>query len=475
MPSHVFHQSHNRLTSLKRPIVDFLSPALDTLFTLSRLALVAHKPETYDTSYDLLMRTLSLPGIAMSPTSEDGKGKSKVNAEVIHPVAHANYIRCISGAFHNLSAALYQAGKYGVAARFLEKGCTLGVQALASYRLASVSQSEQSPEGETGEKQQVWTQLVEQVHRRWELLGVCQMKTGDRKVRLKPLCETVSPNLCPQAAYNAFVEAIKAYLYDNTTFVDVTGNSGIKSIFESTTHQQLANLVDRATYLAANELFMAAAEVPLSHALNAEFPMSTSGAVLGAVLEQQVDGLEGSKWKPATREITKAILSEALRVYVAEETPVRRARVLVKCLEYAYHESPDTLNVEGYLGRHATDVLAEVQKLVVQEVCSSEAYSSHNGLLADTGVVFRRPPCALPAAIPCVRSSLVRAAQSSRRSCSIVVHGRRELRGGVQGHEGFAWRSRQYHKSQEGFIAQSIKNGTNQSIEGSPSESRSYN
>ena len=32
-------------------------------------------------------------------------------------------------------------------------------------------------------KDEAWAQLEEQLWRRWELLGVCHAKTGDRKVR----------------------------------------------------------------------------------------------------------------------------------------------------------------------------------------------------------------------------------------------------------------------------------------------------
>lgn len=154
---------------IQKPVVDFLSPALDTLFVLSRTSLVAKNPETYDMSYDLLERTLTLPGI--SPTLNHD------TPAAFDSSALANYLRCISGAFHNLSATLYQANKLAAASRFLQQGCVLGEKAMSAHGKSSAS-----PES-ADQKQQVWAQLEEQIFRRWELLGVCHIKTGDRRVR----------------------------------------------------------------------------------------------------------------------------------------------------------------------------------------------------------------------------------------------------------------------------------------------------
>lgn len=155
--------------------MDFLSPALDTLFVLSRTSLDNKNPETFDTAYALLSRTLTLPGISSALQYHPPSYSERVEVD---PAALANYLRCISGAFHNLSATLYQANKWGAAARFLQQACTLGEKAMAAHR-----QSNASFEG-TDQKQQAWTQLEEQVFRRWELLGVCHLKTGDRQVEL---------------------------------------------------------------------------------------------------------------------------------------------------------------------------------------------------------------------------------------------------------------------------------------------------
>lgn len=71
---------------------------------------------------------------------------------------------------------LYQAGRHGVAARFITEACATGTDGLMLWR--------QSPDAaEAHSSKEVWKQLEEQLHKRWELLGVCYSKMSDRSVR----------------------------------------------------------------------------------------------------------------------------------------------------------------------------------------------------------------------------------------------------------------------------------------------------
>ena len=83
----------------------------------------------------------------------------------------ANYMRCVSGAFYNLAGTLFQATRYGAAVPFLKESCALGGKALRLPRPVSKSANVKE-----------WQQLEEQLFRRWELLGACYQKNGDRKV-----------------------------------------------------------------------------------------------------------------------------------------------------------------------------------------------------------------------------------------------------------------------------------------------------
>jgi hypothetical protein len=69
---------------------------------------------------------------------------------------------------------LYQGGKCGSAVRFLKEGCGLGGEALRMWRQADANRN--------GKADEVWKLLEEQLFRRWELLGVCYSKIGERKV-----------------------------------------------------------------------------------------------------------------------------------------------------------------------------------------------------------------------------------------------------------------------------------------------------
>ena len=136
-----------------------LTRCLDTLFVLARITLNPVDPRTYVPAHDYLTRATSFLGIPVQNT--------------------ANYTRCVSGAFHNLGATMYQAGRYGTAIGFLKDACVFGVKALNMWLESSVG----SKGGVGSEKiEEGWRQLEEQLYRRWELLGVCYSKIGDRKV-----------------------------------------------------------------------------------------------------------------------------------------------------------------------------------------------------------------------------------------------------------------------------------------------------
>lgn len=88
-------------------------------------------------------------------------------------------MRCISGAFYNIAATLYQAERHGSAIGFLKDASVLGVRALERRRPLKGKEAE---EGKAEKVEEWWKQLEEQLYRRWELLGVCYLKIGDRKV-----------------------------------------------------------------------------------------------------------------------------------------------------------------------------------------------------------------------------------------------------------------------------------------------------
>ncbi|KAI0918289.1 hypothetical protein AcV5_002308 [Taiwanofungus camphoratus] len=288
-----------------------LTPALDSLFVLARNSLVVSNPDTYSCAYELLSHASSLV-VGLSPTDADAVA------------SYANYVRCVSGAFHNLAGILYQAGRFSHAVPFLKEGCALGNRALEIYRNGGKRKTDE-------EKKDAWKQLEEQLYRRWEILAVCQYKTGDRKLE-----------------YEAYLECMRAFPFCQASFMQLTRTSSLAHAFEaSSTLRQMGNIVDRVTYMGVCDLFRDSAELSAKTWLEGVAMMNDSAdcmestqtwkCVVGALLEKQAVGLEGSRWKPGVRKVMQTLLSHALDIYSASERPIRRARVLLTCLELAYY------------------------------------------------------------------------------------------------------------------------------------------
>lgn len=110
-------------------------------------------PDTFIPAFEMLARATKIASTA---------------AEVSLP----NYLRCISGAFYVVGGVLYHAARFGAATRFVQEACKTGDDALTMWHKL----------GNTREGEEVWTQLEEQFHKRWELLGVCYSKIADRSV-----------------------------------------------------------------------------------------------------------------------------------------------------------------------------------------------------------------------------------------------------------------------------------------------------
>jgi separase len=145
---------------------------------LARTTLAPNNPVLTDTAYDLLARAACLLGLQLDSDGYDNhraiSAPPSVNEETF-----ANFIRCLSGAFHTLGAALYQAGKYGTAIRFLRQGCPVGRVAL---HLHAESDTQEPRNAASGKETEGWENLRGHLSRRWELLGVCYSKIGDRQV-----------------------------------------------------------------------------------------------------------------------------------------------------------------------------------------------------------------------------------------------------------------------------------------------------
>lgn len=141
-----------------------MTSTLDSLFWLAKNSLDCSKSSSFTPALDHISQALALV-----------KGVEEPSLNVLE---RANFLRCISGAFHNLGATIYQAGHYSHAIRFFEKSCPTGEEAVKA-RLVGYKAG---PGQAAGEREDQWTSLEDQLCRRWEILGVCYSKIGDRKV-----------------------------------------------------------------------------------------------------------------------------------------------------------------------------------------------------------------------------------------------------------------------------------------------------
>lgn len=149
--------------------------------------------------------------------------------------------------------------------------------------------------------------------------------------------------------------------------------------------KQLVSLVDRISYIGACELLLPTEEVSLKSAVNcATTPGTSHGAnptivdsrIVGALLERQLDSLEPSRWKESVRGVFVRLLRDALDVYRVEDVvdssngmPVRRARVLVRCMEFVYRDhGKDEWSAFGFA--NVDEVGCEIERLVTVSVRS---------------------------------------------------------------------------------------------------------
>ncbi|KAG7448865.1 uncharacterized protein BT62DRAFT_946578 [Guyanagaster necrorhizus] len=296
-----------------KPSKNSLTQALDTFFVLSRFRLDVSNIRTYVPAHNHLARAATLV--------ELGKGG-------ITGFDEANFTRCVSGAFHNAGGTLYQSERHASAISFLKDGCELGSKAL---RLRSRPGSD----GEGG-----WTQLNNQLYRRWQLLGLCYAKIGNRK-----------------PAHEAFVQCIKAFPYPVSDFVQRSGSVSLSALFDSSPAvKELCSIVDKVTYQAVCDLMLFHPDVSL------RFAGLDDPSVVGALLERQLECLEPYLAKKSVQTVMAGLLKDAAEVYASASMPMRRARVLIKSLIFAYHGGLDIGSGLGTPESIVTDILALVSE-----------------------------------------------------------------------------------------------------------------
>ncbi|KAF8887051.1 peptidase family C50-domain-containing protein [Mucidula mucida] len=241
----------------------------------------------------------------------------------VQPNEEANFWRCVSGAFHNLGGQLYQSGKHGSAISFLDDGCRLATKALHIFKSTAVVPDDPEP----------WNQLSNQLYRRWQLLALCCAKIGDRK-----------------PAYQAFTDAIRTFPYAETDFVHRAASTPPHELFESSPAlKELASIVDKVTYQGLCDLMLPAEKVSLHNVVEDPY-------IVGALLERQIESLEPFLQKSTVASAIPVLVNMVTDLYASYNAPIRRVRVLLRCLALGYTNGPDAFNHVGKPDRIVADI-----------------------------------------------------------------------------------------------------------------------
>ncbi|KAL5499098.1 ESP1 [Sanghuangporus vaninii] len=309
-------------TSAKGERSDATISALDSLFQLATSVFHPQNADSCDQAYNYLIHAVRL--IERSPSGSAEEKRST-----------ANYLRCVAGAFANLAGALYKAERHGFAIRFLLQACPLSIRASDHYSQSIATE----PPSDSDKDREVWSTHRSQTYRRWELLGVCYVKTGDRR-----------------QAHDAFVQGVVSYPFEDDVSMALVGS------FDFQPPSTLANAIDRLTHLATSELRLDPTEVSLRKSL---LSRGVSAPIVGSILIRQATSLL-DRSKPHIRIAISTLLSDALDVYDSLRFPIRRARTLVLVLEHTYYGA----NNDSALGDFSPETIIQEAEVLLSEKAS---------------------------------------------------------------------------------------------------------
>lgn len=158
------------------------------------------------------------------------------------------------------------------------------------------------------------------------------------------------------------MRSIQAFPFEAEEFSTAVSNTLPQLFFKDERYKPLGSLVDRVTCIAAYELLRSPGEISLKEkverlALNPQL----SRAIVGVILERQLDVLGRNIWKGGAQSLAKYLLDELSSLY-EDAWPVRKIRILVRRLEFSY------FSVVGDPGWDPTLTLAEVDRLSKSKV-----------------------------------------------------------------------------------------------------------
>ena len=153
------------------------------------------------------------------------------------------------------------------------------------------------------------------------------------------------------------MKSVQAFPFETEEFSAAIASALPQLLFDDERYKPLGGLIDRVTCIAAYELLSSPGETSLKEKMERlDLNPQLSRAILGLILEKQLDSLGRNIWKDGARSLAKHLLDQLSSLY-EDGWPIRKMRILIRRLEFSY------FSVVADPEWDATETLAEVDRL----------------------------------------------------------------------------------------------------------------
>ena len=153
------------------------------------------------------------------------------------------------------------------------------------------------------------------------------------------------------------MRGVQGFPFEAEEFSAAVASTLPQSLFDDEKYKPLSGLIDRVTCIAAHELLRSPGEISLKEQIERlDLNPQLSRAIIGVILERQLDALGRNVWKDNARSLAKYLLDQLSSLY-EDAWPIRKMRILVRRLEFSYFSAVAGPEWD------ATETLAEVDRL----------------------------------------------------------------------------------------------------------------
>jgi separase len=158
------------------------------------------------------------------------------------------------------------------------------------------------------------------------------------------------------------VRSVQAFPFVTEELSVAVSNTLPQLFLDDERYRPLGSLIDRVTFIATHELLRSPGDISLKEKMkHLDLNPQLSRAIVGVILERQLDALGRNIWKDGARLLAKHLLDELSSLY-EDVWPVRKMRILVRRLEFSY------FSAVADAGWDITVTLAEMDKLSKSKV-----------------------------------------------------------------------------------------------------------